>query len=111
MTFARLLRSRLVVFVLAFLSFACLLGHFAGWWTMHWFGCWVLPPAGALLVYIAWQIADMLGYSPFDIRSAATIEEITATLPEKARQSIFSGLEALAETVTEKLAAGEAVHV
>jgi len=68
-------------------------------------------PELVTVTYIAWQIADMLGYSPFDIRSAATIEEITATLPEKARQSIFSGLEALAETVTEKLQAGEAVHV
>ena len=63
------------------------------------------------MVHIASQIADTLGYSPFDIRSAATIGETTATLPEKERKSIFSGLEALTETVTEKLAAGESVHV
>ena len=47
------LSTRAVVFTLAFLSFACLLGQFFGWWTMHFFGCWVLPPATALLVYIA----------------------------------------------------------
>lgn len=45
--------SRVVVFVLAFLSFACLFGQFYGLWTMRWFGCWVLPPATALLVVIA----------------------------------------------------------
>ena len=61
-------------------------------------------PALVTVVYIAWQVADMLGYSPFDLRSAATIEEITVTLPEKARQNIFSGLDGLAETVTQKLA-------
>jgi hypothetical protein len=33
--------TRAVVFVLAFLSFACLLGHFYGVWTMRFFGCWV----------------------------------------------------------------------
>src|SRR4051812_23879648 len=44
---------RALVFLLAFLSFACLLGEFAGLWTMRWFGCWVLPPAAALLAVIA----------------------------------------------------------
>lgn len=68
-------------------------------------------PELVTIVYIGWQIADMLGYSPFDIRSAATIEEITATLPEKARQSIFSGLDELADTVTQKLIASEALQV
>jgi hypothetical protein len=48
-----LLGTRPVVFTLALLSFACLLGHFFGLWTMYVFGCWVLPPASALLVYIA----------------------------------------------------------
>lgn len=43
------LGSRLVVFVLAWLSFGCLLGQFYGLWTMHLFGCWVLPPATVLL--------------------------------------------------------------
>jgi hypothetical protein len=46
---------RPVVFILAFLSFACLLGHFFGFWTMHVFGCWVLPPAAVLLAVIAYQ--------------------------------------------------------
>lgn len=45
--------NRIVVFSLAFLSFACLLGQFYGWWTMHFFACWVLPPATALLAGIA----------------------------------------------------------
>src|SRR5262245_23878278 len=44
---------RLLVFTLAFLSFACLLGQFYGLWSMQWFGCWVLPPATVLLVIIA----------------------------------------------------------
>jgi len=63
------------------------------------------------VVYVGWQIADMLGYSPFDIRSAATIEEITATLPETARQKIFSGLDALPEMVAHKLTASECIQV
>lgn len=46
---------RAVVFTLAFLSFACLLGQFFGLWPMHLFGCWVLPPATALLALIAWR--------------------------------------------------------
>ena len=46
---------RAAVFTLAFLSFACLLGQFFGLWSMHVFGCWVLPPATALLAVIAWR--------------------------------------------------------
>ena len=46
---------RAVVFTLAFLSFACLLGQFFSLWSMHVFGCWVLPPATALLTLIAWR--------------------------------------------------------
>jgi hypothetical protein len=44
---------RPVVFFLAWLSFACLLGQFYGLWSMRLFACLVLPPATALLVYIA----------------------------------------------------------
>ncbi len=44
---------RFLVFTLAFLSFACLLGQFFGFWTMRAFGCWVLPPATVLLAVIA----------------------------------------------------------
>jgi hypothetical protein len=44
-----------VVFLLASLSFACLLGQFYGLWTMHWFGCWVLPPAALILAWLAWS--------------------------------------------------------
>ncbi|MBI2825541.1 MAG: hypothetical protein HYX69_12730 [Planctomycetia bacterium] len=50
-----ILASRPLVFLLAFLSFACLLGQFYGLWSMHFFGCWVLPPATALLIYIAYS--------------------------------------------------------
>ena len=46
---------RATVFALAFLSFACLLGQFAGLWSMHVFGCRVLPPATAVLALIAWR--------------------------------------------------------
>lgn len=61
-------------------------------------------------VYISWQIADMLGFSPLGTRSAATIEEITVTLPETARQGIFSKLDELTELVSQKLKACESVH-
>ena len=56
LSFARMplrLPHRATVFTLAFLSFACLLGQFYGLWSMHLFGCWVLPPATALLAVIA----------------------------------------------------------
>jgi len=46
---------RVTVFTFASLSFACLLGHFYGFWTMHFFGCWILPPATAVLVWIAYR--------------------------------------------------------
>ena len=68
------------------------------------------PPL-VTVVYIAWQIADMLGFSPMGTRSAASIEEITATLPEAARRRIFSGLDGLAEAVSVKLNASESVQV
>jgi hypothetical protein len=45
---------RAAVFFLASLSFACLLGQFYGLWSMHWFGCWVLPPATLALIAAAW---------------------------------------------------------
>ena len=46
---------RILVFSLAFLSFACLLGQFFGLWSMRLFGCRVLPPSTALLAVIAWR--------------------------------------------------------
>src|SRR6516165_8801545 len=52
--FSKVLGSRAVVFGLAWLSFGCLLGQFYGLWTMHFFGCWALPPATALLVVAAY---------------------------------------------------------
>ena len=51
---SEVLGSRPLVFLLAWLSFACLLGQFYGFWTMHLFGCWVLPPATLLLVVAAY---------------------------------------------------------
>ncbi|MFL5328541.1 MAG: hypothetical protein ACJ8C4_06465 [Gemmataceae bacterium] len=60
--------SRVIVFFLASLSFACLLGQFYGLWSMHWFGCWVLPPSTALLVLIAIATRD----PPRDVRSPYT---------------------------------------
>ena len=44
---------RAVVFLLAAMSFACLLGQFYGFWNMRAFACWVFPPAGALLAVMA----------------------------------------------------------
>jgi putative nucleotidyltransferase with HDIG domain len=67
------------------------------------------PPL-VTVVYIGWQIADMLGYSPLATRSAATIEEITITLPDAARQRIFSGLDELPQSVSQKIDAAESVH-
>jgi HD-like signal output (HDOD) protein len=61
------------------------------------------------IVFAAWQIADMLGYSPLDLRSADTLDEVTASLPEEMRAGIFTGLDDLAETVTARLAAVQAV--
>jgi hypothetical protein len=51
---SQIAKLRLLVFGLAFLSFACLLGQFYNLWTMRVFGCWVLPPATLLLAFIAW---------------------------------------------------------
>jgi hypothetical protein len=54
-TAVNMLGKRLVVFVLAWLSFGCLLGQFYGLWTMRFFGCWVLPAATALLAISAYS--------------------------------------------------------
>jgi zinc and cadmium transporter len=58
------LHLRAIVFGLAFLSFACLLGQFLEFWTMHTFGCWVLPPATALLALVPHA---MSGAGPFKV--------------------------------------------
>jgi HD-like signal output (HDOD) protein len=62
-------------------------------------------PALVTVVYVAWQMADMLGLSPMATRSAATIEEITSTLPAQARERIYTGLERLPGLVRAKLKA------
>lgn len=54
-TLIQVLSTRPAVFTLALLSFACLLGQFYGLWTMHVFGCWVLPPATGMLGWIAYR--------------------------------------------------------
>ncbi|MBV9471047.1 MAG: hypothetical protein JOZ57_17555 [Abitibacteriaceae bacterium] len=48
-----LLTSRPVVWALASMSFACLLGQFYGLWSMRFFACSVLPVATAALIYSA----------------------------------------------------------
>ena len=53
MSLSRWMENRFVVFALASSSFACLLGHFYGWWTMRAFGFCVLPPCFLLLAFIA----------------------------------------------------------
>ncbi len=63
---ATLLRP--LVFLLAFLSFACLLGQFYGLWSMRLFGCLVLPPATAALGIIAY----LTRRQPRDVRSPFT---------------------------------------
>jgi hypothetical protein len=65
---ARATLSRLTVFTLALLSFACLLGEFYGLWSMRWFACWVLPPATALLALIAYRARGQ----PAGVRSPFT---------------------------------------
>ena len=45
--------ARAAVFLLAFLSFACLLGTFYGFWSMRAFACAVLVPSTLALVGIA----------------------------------------------------------
>lgn len=49
------MRMRLLVFLLASTSFACLLGQLYGAWPMRAFACLVLPPATALLAWLAWR--------------------------------------------------------
>jgi len=61
MSFKQLLSTRAAVFGLASTSFACLLGHFYGFWTMRDFACVVLLPATALLAYIAWATRRQSG--------------------------------------------------
>ena len=46
---------RATVFLLAFVSFACLLGTFYGFWLMRTFACLVYVPAMAVLGVIAWR--------------------------------------------------------
>lgn len=50
---AREISQRLLVWALASMSFACLLGQFYGWWTMRAFACWVMLPCGAALTVLA----------------------------------------------------------
>src|SRR5258705_2894637 len=64
----RALWMRCVVFTVASLSFACLLGQFYDFWTMRFFGCWVLSPAMAILCYVAWRHR----FDPKDWRSPHT---------------------------------------
>ena len=47
--------QRVVVWFLASLSFACLIGQFYDFWSMRLFACWILIPASVALAMIAWR--------------------------------------------------------
>ena len=53
--FRSLLESRPVLWALASMSFACLLGHFYGFWSMRVFAGCVLFPATLILIYLAFR--------------------------------------------------------
>ena len=53
--FGSLLQSRPALWVLASLSFACLLGHFYGFWSMRVFAGCVLLPATLTLIFLAFR--------------------------------------------------------
>jgi len=71
----RILGNRKSVFVLAWLSFACLLGQFYGLWTMHVFGMCVLAPAIVLLL-----VAAMLHRNEGDGRSSTWTWVVQGTI-------------------------------
>jgi hypothetical protein len=50
-----MIRHRFIVFFLAFLSFACLLGTLYGLWPMHTFAMCVLLPSTGALALVAWK--------------------------------------------------------
>jgi hypothetical protein len=50
---------RILIFVLASLSFASLLGQFYGLWTMHFFGPWILLPSLCVLAVIAYAAGGL----------------------------------------------------
>jgi HD-like signal output (HDOD) protein len=68
-----------------------------------------IPPLVAV-VSAGWQIADMLGFSPLATRSDATVEEITVSFPETAREQIFARLDELPALVARKIDAAESSH-
>jgi len=47
------LYKRTLIFTLASMSFACLLGQMYALWTMKWFACWLVIPATVVLIVIA----------------------------------------------------------
>lgn len=51
----QLIQSRPALWLLASLSFACLLGHFYGFWSMRFFAPCVLLPATILLIILAFK--------------------------------------------------------
>jgi hypothetical protein len=60
----RVLVERVVVFVLASSSFACLLGQMYGLWSMQTFACWALVPATIALAVVAALNRDGEGERP-----------------------------------------------
>jgi putative nucleotidyltransferase with HDIG domain len=59
------------------------------------------------VVYVAWQIADLLGFSALNRPVAAEAGEIAEVLPAKARQQVLAEFGALAENVALKVNAIE----
>jgi hypothetical protein len=65
----RALAGRFLVWSLAAMSFACLLGEFYNLWSMRPFACWVLLPSTALLAFL-WRRKYLQGFGGFDVSRA-----------------------------------------
>src|SRR6266478_6386133 len=63
------------------------------------------PEASMLLriVYVGWNVADLLGFSVWSQPIAGQIDEITSVLPSKAQQQVLAEFDRLAEDVAFKI--------
>ena len=63
------------------------------------------PEASMLLriVYVGWNVADLLGFSVWSQPIAGQIDEITSVLPPKAQQQVLGEFDRLAEDVAFKI--------
>jgi hypothetical protein len=55
------------------------------------------------IVYVGWNMADLLGFSVFSQPIASQIDEITSVLPPKAQQQVLGEFDRLAEDVAFKI--------